>query len=292
MWNLRWQVNGFLSVCPDALSNVLTNRFVHGSDIHGANLKRAYVESSWEEQKEKLAGFLLVNVIALYESYLSCLHDQLASCNDTKSAFDLRKATENLQFPTDTANKKGGGIWNAIETIRTRESEMLKNAFYDGLLKNKKNSKANLDNLMHCYRYFKECRNALIHSGGRAGKNTKSAYDRFLSVASSLGLGETPCHFQIEEGEPVRLNLRGIVGFCDVVLRIIATVDAELSFTEPAEHIFKNRWIAVNGKGVSLPKREDSRKKKLNQLIVKLGLPPVDMPGEVERFLQRDGLIN
>ena len=281
-----------MKVCPNTSAEKIKEYFVDRSKAQGANLKRPYVESTWEEQQEKLAGFLLVNVIALYESYLSCLHDQLASCNDKNIVFDLRKAFDNLQFPTDTANKKGGGIWKAIETIRTRESEMLKNAFYDGLLKNKRNSKANLDNLMHCYRYFKECRNALIHSGDRAGKNTKSAYDRFLSVESSLGLEETPCHVKIEEGETVRLDLHGIVGFCNVVLRIITTVDAELSFTEPAEYIFKNRWIAVNGKGVSLPKSEESRKKKLNQSIVKLGYPPVDMPGEVERFLQRDGLIN
>ena len=37
LWNLRWQVDGFLRAAPDASEKEITDRFILGSDIHGAN---------------------------------------------------------------------------------------------------------------------------------------------------------------------------------------------------------------------------------------------------------------
>ena len=50
MWNLRWQVNGYLQVVPDATVEQLRARFTEGADINGANFRRACVEHTWDQQ--------------------------------------------------------------------------------------------------------------------------------------------------------------------------------------------------------------------------------------------------
>src|SRR5271157_5765072 len=68
-WNLRWQVRGFLEVNGDASPEVLEKRFVLGSGIHGANLHRACVEDTWEQQQEQMATVILINALAIYDDY-------------------------------------------------------------------------------------------------------------------------------------------------------------------------------------------------------------------------------
>ena len=41
LWNLRWQVRGFLTVVPEATKEEIDGRFVLGSEIQGSNLKKS-----------------------------------------------------------------------------------------------------------------------------------------------------------------------------------------------------------------------------------------------------------
>ena len=70
MWDLRWQVAGYLAVAPNTTKAQLDGRFAEGSNISGANLKRACVEHTWEEQKELFARIVLVNSISIYEGWI------------------------------------------------------------------------------------------------------------------------------------------------------------------------------------------------------------------------------
>src|SRR6266540_1502515 len=70
LWNLRWQVRGYLAVAPEASRTDLDARFILGSGIQGANLRRAAVEHSWEQQTEQFARQILFVAIALYEGWL------------------------------------------------------------------------------------------------------------------------------------------------------------------------------------------------------------------------------
>ncbi len=53
LWNLRWQVSGFLQEVPKSSPVQLNDRFVFGSKIHGTNLKKACVETTWQAQKHQ-----------------------------------------------------------------------------------------------------------------------------------------------------------------------------------------------------------------------------------------------
>src|SRR4051794_17113582 len=69
IWNLRWQVAGYIAVVPDATEDQLVGRFVAGSGIRGVNLRKACTQHSWEHQQQQFARFLLVEFCALYEAW-------------------------------------------------------------------------------------------------------------------------------------------------------------------------------------------------------------------------------
>jgi hypothetical protein len=286
MWNLRWQVDGYLRIRPQATVHELSNRFVVGSAIHGANLKRACVDLTWEQQQEQFAKFLLINIFALHESSLKRVLEDLG--NDSK---DLEKQ---LQFPTSTdAFGRKKGIWGAIDTLTLPESTMLKNGFYAKLSGHNRNSKQILDNLMKCYRYFKECRNSLAHNGSTANRNAADAYTAFAAVATNadLGVSEVPQHIPVIEGAPVRLMLRGVVGFCDVILKIIVTLDAELSRSKSAEQIFKEYWLEKHQTRHTLKSDPVKRSNQIKQLIARMNLPTPPSTDEFETFIRTNLLV-
>ncbi|GAA5531289.1 hypothetical protein [Herpetosiphon gulosus] len=91
MWNLRWQVDSFLRSYPNATNHELENRFVLGSGIHGSNLRRACITHTWDEQQHEFAKFLLINIFAIYESWIKAVLEELGSFTKTNE--------KSLQFP-------------------------------------------------------------------------------------------------------------------------------------------------------------------------------------------------
>src|SRR4051812_14526814 len=77
LWNLRWQVAGYAAVRSGVTVEELQARFILGSGIHGANLHRACLETTWEEQQRRLAEVLLVNLFAIHESWAEALLAEL-----------------------------------------------------------------------------------------------------------------------------------------------------------------------------------------------------------------------
>ena len=289
MWNLRWQVHGYLSIRPNASIDELHGRFSVGSEIHGGNLIRACSTHSWENQQEVFAKILLINICALYESWLSSVLDQLGG-----HAHDELKC---LQFPTkyDSKSAPADGVWASIAKICRSPSTFTSTCFYPVLLKNPKNSKTQLDALLKCYRFFKECRNDVAHNGSKASARTAKAFVEFQPVANTndLGVLEVPLHKPLTLGQPVNLNLRGVVGLSDIVLRIITTLDAELACSQSAEKVFITRWQATHDKTKFTLPVKDVRKRQSRavSLIKKTGLPEPVVATKAIAFLQAHSLV-
>lgn len=288
MWNLRWQVDGFLRSYPDATGKELEHRFVLGSGIYGSNLRRTCIDHTWDQQQEEFAKFLLINIFAVYESWIKAVLEELGSYT--------RSNEKDLQFPTGTdAHGNKTGVWGVIDNITRNESIFLKSTFYDLLLLHDKNSTTNLDALMRCYRYFKECRNCFAHKGGIADDKTEDAYKDFLAVATTtdLKVKEVPMHEPIIKGKPVRVYLRGITGFCEVILKILTTIDAEFARSEKAEKEFLRRWKNAHVNSPTLTKRDISkRENKIRGLVRKLNLPGPTRVTELETWLISKRLIH
>src|SRR4051812_18424230 len=76
MWNLRWQVGGYLQVVPEATKEELQGRFIAGADftafdLRRANLRRAAVELEWTDQLSSFARIILLAGVGLYEGWAS-----------------------------------------------------------------------------------------------------------------------------------------------------------------------------------------------------------------------------
>lgn len=292
MWNFRWQVKGFVNEV--GLDNVtqqnLLARFDWGSGIHGVNLKSAILQKTWEQQQEQFARFLLVNLIAIYEGWIDELQAVLG--------FSKTVATH-LQFPSGIdKNGHSTGVGTAISQITANRSATLQNAFYATLQGHDKNSLAQLENLLACYRFFKECRNSLVHRGGEADQRTYDSYVAFAAVAipGNLNLREVPKHSQPVVGKQVELSLRGVVGLGDVIIRLIATLDAELSICNQAEKEFLSRFrdwsTSAAGKARNILKRDpNARSKQIHGILRHLKFPIPVRVDEIEVLLLSEKIL-
>jgi len=287
MWNLRWQVRGYVAVNPEASVEELDGRFVAGSGIRGANLRRACVEHSWEQQQEEFARLLLINAIALFESWVRNI---LKAMNSPSIALE-----KHLQKPTRTEQGKREGVWYAVDVLTAEESSLLCRSFYPSLLMHGKNSRQHLDELLILYRFFKECRNCMMHNGKLADQKVCRAYDEFAAVATveKLGLKEVPMHAEVSLGQPIKIFLRGVVGLCDVIMRIVATLDAEFARSEQAELELCHRWVAKYGGRRNTLKTNDldRRRRQIERLVTKLGFPTPAEAEEIAGFLRTKQLI-
>lgn len=268
LWNLRWQVQGFIAEVPDVTVDQLKQRFLFGSNIDTVDLKRTVTEYTWEHQTATFGSFVLTNAFAIYEQWADEILHSLG---------ERAGSGKKLQF-IDRPGKPG--INATLAALTAAESAMLKSAFYPTYLSNRKYALPQLNNLILCYRYFKEIRNAQIHSGGIANQAVVDAYSAFLPVSGRMALGRKgELSFDpVSLGSPVTLNLRGVVGFTDVLIKIIVTVDAELSRAERSEALFERAFRAVNRR-VTLSATPRKRDAQVKERCFKAGYPrPLNAP--------------
>ncbi len=279
MWNLRWQLEGYIKAVPNARIEQLNARFAEGADISGGNLKRACIEHSWEQQKESFARILLVNTIANYEGWIEGLLEEFGRNN---------KAMQQALQTTGPS-----GIIHALTQLTANKSQMMTTHVYPKLIQGRHYALQKLEAMMTCYRMFKELRNCGMHRGGVGDKRVQDAFNNFSTVASTaaLGVSEVPKHFPIVLGAPIQLSLRGVVGFSHIVLKIMSSVDAELSQAVEAEKVFLARWRSKHGPRLTIPGDLARRKERLLRMARGAGvLPLTDFEG-IGVWLKSIGLI-
>ncbi|MDB6063982.1 MAG: hypothetical protein JWR26_190 [Pedosphaera sp.] len=284
MWNLRWQVAGYVKAVPNATVEQLRARFTEGADIHGANLQRACIEHGWDEQKDAFARILLINTIAIYEGWLDEVLDTMGK--------NTKFLQTGLQFP-ESVLVPGKGVRSAIAEITAVESNILRGSFFSELCKGRHYASSKLDAMMLCYRLFKEIRNSDMHGGGVAEQRLVDAYAQFSTVATTadLGVSEVPVHFPTAIGTKAKLSLRGVVGFSHIVLKIIATLDAELSRSESAEKYFIRKWKLTHPYRLSLSSGSAKRENKVKQFVKKAGFPKPAKPEALGDWLKQKALV-
>jgi hypothetical protein len=277
LWNLRWQVHGFLSQVPMATSEDLANRFALGSEMRGGELRRACIEIPWERQRADFAEFILIACIATFEEYTARIAEIAAPPSRQ------RQLSKVLQFPTQNSA-------SPVATI-VRPSSALRGVFSTSLQSNRRYSPNTLNHLLICFRFFKETRNAIAHNGGRASQEAVDAYNRFRSVAttSALGLSEVPKHHPLRLGDEVRLELRGVIGLSDVILRIISTYDGQLCESDLAEREIVDRVEPVQKKSQFVKAR--LRDKRIAAMFRNCGLPGVTITSDLVELLRRKNTI-
>lgn len=239
LWNLRWQVQGFLGVRPDASREELSSRFSSGTDIRANNLKGTCVQTSWEEQLAQFAQIVSANLIAMYEGWAEELMSRLGTPQLIKQ----------IQFPSrGYRGRSGNGISEAIASIRSAGTSVeMKRAFFPVYSRHQKYSLSHLDGLLCMYRYHKEIRNSLMHRSSIADTKAEDAWRTAATLTrADIGGRSTPCVTPITADRPVRTDIGEAIQLSDILLRIVFTIDAELCFTKAAETIFVEDWRSMN----------------------------------------------
>jgi hypothetical protein len=115
---------------------------------------------------------------------------------------------------------------------------------------------------------------------------------QFSSVATpaSLGVKEVPFHEVPALGSPVKISLRGVVGFTSLALKIIVTLDAELSRSKESEMPFIKRWKASNPHKKPLPGTLKKRARQVQKLAMKAGFPKPEDANQLGNWLAGIGL--
>lgn len=238
---LRWQVKGYYEEYCVQDNSRLSAKFVETEDVSNRpNLYRTCIDDTWEDNEYRIAKNLLTNIFACYEGWVENILVTLRYPH-------VRRDSKQLQFPSTTPN----GYNVLLGNITANGCADLITAYYDEY-KNK-STQYNLgliDNWFLVYRYFKECRNAIIHTGGQTTQKVIDAYNNIQHLSTAdLDVKEVPQFFNSALGEPIKLSLRGVVGFSQITIKIVSTLDVELIKAENADVYFANRVLeAVRGR--------------------------------------------
>lgn len=278
MWNLRWQVKGFLSVVPDATSTDVSNRFSLGSGFRGGAIKRATSDLTWEHQQEQFANFVLINAIATFEDFVS----------EIEKISGISGSAKDLQFPSTPASIGRGKSYQLFGA----DISSLSSAFLHDAAVLRRYS-ANIDALLICYRFFKEVRNCIAHNGGKASLRAVSAYNAFSGVANAIALGvdEVPEHSPIlNVGENIKISLRGVIGFSGIILKIITTYDIDFSKKNMASKEILER-VKSRRMSWTISKDPDKRLKQISKRIRTPDMPKIVVSNSLVSLLIGCGAI-
>ena len=257
LWNLRCMVNGVRKEYPEITESELTAKYSQGSGIHGVNYKRAFSETTWEQQQVNLAWILLNNMIPVFEGWLEELKQKHFPNMNTKS----------LQFPSKARSE--------VNQLISNPSTLLKNAFYSTYLGKRDRCYSNIDSLLYCYRVFKEARNCYMHNGSFANKNLIDAYNEYKSTAtlSSLCVSEVPDFPAPVLDSKITISLRGVVGFSYILIKLLVSIDTELLQSSNAEEEFIARYKLKHTIVRTLKADVEGARGQVRQYVKQCGFP-------------------
>ena len=282
LWNLRCMVKGIKKEYPAITDAQLTAKFSLGSGIHGVNYKRAFFEYDWEKQQSDFALILLNSTIPIFEGWLEELKDDIFA--------DLK--VKEMQFPVR--------VQAEVARLTSDESAVLKDCFYNSYSNKRDRCYSHIDSLMHCYRVFKEARNCYMHNGSIADDRLKNAYDAYLPHGNTTDLcvSEVPAFYEPIPDKPLKVSLRGVVGFSYILIKILVSLDSELLRASMAEKEFLNRYrethVDKNKRFICRALKPDVDKSKLqvSSYVRKCGFSKFENIEQMREFLLRNHLVS
>lgn len=261
LWNLRWQVAGYVAERPEAKQPELESRFVAGSGIGSVNLKRHCVETSWDDQLEMLGTLALFQAVGLFEGWVDSL------------PLGPKDRRQRLMFPSPGAPGASTGVPEFI--LSRGSSSRMKLAYGASLQTSKSCMPERLNDLLVTFRCFKEVRNVCAHSGRIASslvvRNTAAA----ASVCHGFGQGPKPLKLPtVTLDEPIGFGMLEAKAACALLLKLVTTLDYELAKTVDGERLLVAEWKRRIGRQ-QVSANPSKRGARLRLLSKRAGLPEV-----------------
>lgn len=277
IWNTRAQVVGLRSMAPNIDQATLAARLAAGSGLVGSNAVTATDRYTWEHQLAELAMLRLLQVMAYYEGWLEAVASRLLPASQVRSW--IRRMT----FAT-----KYRGALQDLGVSRGMQ------ALYKGSRPHNFRIDQALEPAIVCIRYFKEVRNAMVHTGRRATTGvlrTQAELDGAIKSGTLASAYRPPQYLPVTSiGERVIVTHHGAVGLTGLVQRVLATLDAQIAMTAFGETYYREKWVAKN-RIRALPADPARRERQLGMLASRVGPRPLGPIPEWEKLLKSAGVV-
>lgn len=221
-WNLRCDIDGLLQNEPNISAKELAARYTIGANVVGCDLKGVRSRFSWKDYKSSFSWILLNSTCAIFESWI----DKLLGSNSVIPLQQANVARRHIQ-----------------EIVKNDNCEDMRRAFLKSYQANPKYSETQLEVYLKCYSLFKEMRNAYMHVGRIVTQRCYSTYLDFSKSCTkeSMGGETVPSISSLVRGTPIVLDYRGVIGFTNIVIRLLRTYDIMLLPTHKAKKAFIER---------------------------------------------------
>lgn len=248
LWNMRFHVKGYFAEHGYYANGAkpaqadLVARFLAGSGLRKANFLGLVEGPSWNDLLDLQARANLLSTISLFEGWSESLKEELGLSNDDADALQWPSAAK-YQRRTASGTLKPG-IGELVQKLNQQgQPDVMVRCIFPTLQASRNCRAAELDALYVCYRAWKEIRNCLVHSGGRATSRAIQDVDRLSGLtALDVGMSWVPRPSISNEGERIYLAFRDVMSFGEVLQKIVTTVDALFASTKRAEPLLWARW--------------------------------------------------
>lgn len=286
MWNLRWQVRGYLETVPNCTEADLDARFARGVNIGGGSLKKIAKTTEWEDQLAVFSSIVLVNCIAIFEDFTGKIANQAHELG-LISEGHIKAFADGMQFPPSQAKASRP---NPISSLGQKSTLLAGNVVWDSSVARRYEANA-LEPLLLCYRYFKELRNAISHNGGKSFPFTAETFNKFDNAKKDgkIGGANIPEHPTITSAnQSCKLSFRGVIGFSEIIFRIITHYDIILSEYSISRSEVKRIIKPDSDMWPTDQKRINTR---LQSIFHKAGWPKVVISKEIVQELKNFDII-
>ncbi|WP_340481446.1 hypothetical protein [Vibrio anguillarum] len=257
----------------------------------GIDFNKICVGTEWHQHEQQYAKWIVQEACTLYEAWAEEICDIVLPSGCNPNAY-----VKALQFPNSvTSNGQLRGNQITVNKINDSKSTFLKAQFFPSLKVSKVNKWSDINAYLQVYRYFKECRNGFIHSGGLVTTDIQAHYQSVMALqVTSSPFGRDYNLVPPVVGQPIVLNLRDCIQFASLVRHLIATFDAALSVSLQAEDevIKKIRNELKRSPKWNLPKDPAKRLNKVHRLLVAARVPEPMNINDVANWLKNKGVLS
>ena len=269
--------------------HVLQTQYRSIPGLRRASLGKTFIDMAWPELEQVFARVVLINVFAIYEGWLDDLMDELHPNRSPNHQWSKKFITA-CQFHYRNSRHEDWA-W-AMAELNQQRSPSLEACFGAALRRSRWYDPSQAIPLLICYRYFKELRNSIVHRNGKATRALVTAFNDYSSVLNSNSLqitGSPPrgASNQLHIGSNIQLSLFGVVGFNDVVLRLMTTPDIEAGLTKLGE----NAMVRFFNGRTNLRSASGQRDSTLRRMANEYGLANLQNPHQFAQMLISNGVL-
>lgn len=260
LWNLKWQLIGYKHVNPNSSVDEINNKFANGLGLTNFDFTDLISKDN-DFIINGISETLLLNYFAIYEGWIDDV---------VKSAYRIdRDISKQLQFPSDVARTKG--VYAAIDKVKSTNSSIISQYYYPVLKNHKKYRLANINNILYCYRVFKEIRNCIVHNNRKVSQELIDSFVQYKSnihSAQDLGVKVLPVLEVGDLEDEIKLDIKGLVCFSEIIMILMTTLDIELCTSTQSE-IFILKKYKLHAKQLTLSSIDFEKRKKTIKGIIK-----------------------